>query len=152
MKITKLRLTLDMNIDPQGISTDRLKINIHRVIHEACDNGTFTEGGATLEFYNVKVTTRRPRKKRKDTTPTFPCVCAVCGQKAITTRSISIDNAPKHNLPVCEIHADAADEDNERAHNRIMPLRGIKDNEDAIEQQRRDEKNGLYPEHEDPSN
>ena len=37
--------------------------------------------------------------------------CAVCDYEAITTRSISVDNRPKEVLPVCEIHADAADED-----------------------------------------
>lgn len=37
--------------------------------------------------------------------------CAVCGEPAITKRKISINNAPKKTLPVCEIHADAADED-----------------------------------------
>lgn len=50
--------------------------------------------------------------------------CAVCGHNAITRRNISINNAPKEVLSVCEIHADAADENDEA--------------------QRRDEKNGLY--------
>lgn len=39
--------------------------------------------------------------------------CAVpgCPDKAVTTASISINNAPKKRLPVCRCHADAAKED-----------------------------------------
>jgi len=37
--------------------------------------------------------------------------CAVCQHIAITKRKISINNRPKKSLPVCQIHADAADED-----------------------------------------
>ena len=39
------------------------------------------------------------------------CPCAVCGEPAITLRRISINSKPRKSLPVCEIHADAADED-----------------------------------------
>ena len=37
--------------------------------------------------------------------------CAVCDRKAITTRPISVNSLPKKLLPVCKIHADAANED-----------------------------------------
>jgi hypothetical protein len=41
------------------------------------------------------------------------CKCSIpdCNEAAILKRWVSINNAPKELLPVCQIHADAADED-----------------------------------------
>lgn len=40
--------------------------------------------------------------------------CAVCGERAVDKTDISINNRPKENLAVCQIHKDAADEDGEK--------------------------------------
>jgi len=64
MKLTKLRLTLDVDFDPQGLSTDELKANLRGIIHDAVNNGTLTgDSPATVEKYNFKVTERRSVKK-----------------------------------------------------------------------------------------
>ena len=52
------------------------------------------------------------------------CEYLDCENVALSKRAISINNNPKIVLSLCEIHLDAADEDEE--------------------QQRRDEKHGLY--------
>ena len=65
MKLTKLRLTLDVDFDPQGMTTDDLKKNLTRVVHDATNNGTLTgETPATVERYNFKVMVRRSVKKK----------------------------------------------------------------------------------------
>ena len=50
-------------------------------------------------------------KSKSSDLPLTLIKCAVCENTAITRRKISINNEPKKSLPVCEIHADAADED-----------------------------------------
>ena len=91
MKLTKLRLTLNLDLNPQGESVNTLKYGLNRVIQTAIDNGTLTgETEATVEHYSFTVTERRGKK---------------------------------HSV-----------------------------NEDAAEQQRRDEKHGLYGEREDFAN
>ena len=70
MKLTKLRLTLDVDFDPQGMSTDALKRNLHRVVQDATNNGTLTgDSPATVERYNFKVTERRSVKTPKPISP-----------------------------------------------------------------------------------
>jgi hypothetical protein len=39
------------------------------------------------------------------------CSVEDCEETPVGMKMISINNAPKEYLPVCEIHADAADED-----------------------------------------
>jgi hypothetical protein len=59
-KLIKLRLTLDLDIDPQGETQEYLEGQLHRVVKDAASNGTFTgDGPATVELYNFKVTKRR---------------------------------------------------------------------------------------------
>ena len=42
MKLTKLRLTLNLDLNPQGESVNTLKYGLNRVIQTAIDNGTLT--------------------------------------------------------------------------------------------------------------
>ena len=66
MKPTKLRLTLDVDFDPQGLTADELKRNLHRVVQDATNNGTLTgDSPATVERYNFTVTERRSVKKKE---------------------------------------------------------------------------------------
>jgi hypothetical protein len=63
MKLTKLRLTLNVDLDPQGESVNTLKHHLTRVIRAAIDNGTVTgESEATVEDYSFTVTERRGKK------------------------------------------------------------------------------------------
>jgi len=90
MKLTKLRLTLDVDFDPQGMSTDDLKRNLTRVVHDATNNGTLTgDSPATVEKYNFKVTERRSVKEKKPITAESRAIilnyqdglCPDCGWK-----------------------------------------------------------------------
>jgi hypothetical protein len=64
MKLTKLRLTLDVDFDPQGIERDTLVRQMHDVVNRAVNDGTLTgETPATVERYDFKVTERRSVKK-----------------------------------------------------------------------------------------
>jgi len=52
----KLRLTLDLEIDPQGTDPDKLKDCLYRVIRDSVNNGTLTgDSGATVEHYTASV-------------------------------------------------------------------------------------------------
>ena len=56
MKTLKYRLTLDVEIDPQGTSPDDLKWNLKQVVNNAVNNGTLTaETPATVEKYDYSV-------------------------------------------------------------------------------------------------
>ena len=63
MKLTKLRLVLDLDIDPQGEPAIDLKSRLYRAMNACLNNGTFTgESAATVENYKFKVTVRRSKK------------------------------------------------------------------------------------------
>jgi len=65
MKLINLRLTLDVDFDPQGVSRDELIRNLNNVVSQAANNGTLTgDTPATVESYGFKVTKRRSVKKR----------------------------------------------------------------------------------------
>ena len=52
----KLRLTLDLEIDPQGTGIDELKDHLYRVVRDSVNNGTLTgETTATVEHYTASV-------------------------------------------------------------------------------------------------
>jgi hypothetical protein len=56
MKTIKLRLTLDVEFDPQGETIDKLKDRLYRVIRESVNNGVLTgDSGATVEHYTASV-------------------------------------------------------------------------------------------------
>jgi hypothetical protein len=56
MKPIKLRLTLDVEFDPQGMTVDRLKDHLYRVVRDATNNGTLTgDTPATVEHYTASV-------------------------------------------------------------------------------------------------
>ena len=56
MKAIKLRLTLDVEFDPQGETIDKLKDRLYRVIRESVNNGVLTgDSGATVEHYTASV-------------------------------------------------------------------------------------------------
>jgi hypothetical protein len=105
MKLKRLQLLLNVDIDPQGETTEHLKRQLHRVVSNAVNNGLLTgDTAATVERYDYDISERRSVKKKKS-------VCAVCGHPASTKRKISINNAPKKLCSLCEVHADAVDED-----------------------------------------
>ena len=63
--LVKLRLVLDVDIDPQGINTSYLKTNLNRVVWHAVNNGTLTgDTPATVELYKYKVTVRRNKRPK----------------------------------------------------------------------------------------
>jgi hypothetical protein len=52
----KLRLTLDVEFDPQGMTVDALKDNLYQVVKDATNNGTLTgETPATVEHYTASI-------------------------------------------------------------------------------------------------
>lgn len=56
MKTIKLKLILEIEIDPQGETKDTLIHNLHRIVRDAMDNGTVTgETPATVENYEVTI-------------------------------------------------------------------------------------------------
>lgn len=60
MKLEKLRLILDVDINPQGTEFAALRENILDVVRQAVNNGTLTnDTPATVERYNFKVIQRR---------------------------------------------------------------------------------------------
>jgi hypothetical protein len=50
------------------------------------------------------------------------CSVPDCGATAVTKAAISINNQPKRKMPVCRMHADAAQEDSSSA--RANPAQG----------------------------
>lgn len=155
MKLTKLRLTLNLDLNPQGESVNTLKYGLNRVIQTAIDNGTLTgETEATVEHYSFTVTERRKKKHSVKRNPVY-------------------DSYPSGKCPSCaaSIHRDVQDGDRcifcghvfhgtpvdyvadlqTKAKKRSVNLAQIENDVSAIaaEQQRRDEKHGLYGEHED---
>ena len=57
METIKLRLTLDVEFDPQGETSEALKRRMFQVVKDATNNGTLTgDSGATVEHYAVSVT------------------------------------------------------------------------------------------------
>jgi hypothetical protein len=56
MKTIILRLTLDVELDPQGTDTDKLKSHLYQVVQDSVNNGTLTRGTtATVEHYAASV-------------------------------------------------------------------------------------------------
>jgi hypothetical protein len=74
MKLEKLRLILDVDFDPQGVSTSDLKQRLHQVVQDATNNGTLTgDLPATVEKYNYTVTVRRPKRSANPKRIHTPC-------------------------------------------------------------------------------
>ena len=70
MKTLKLRLTLDVEIDPQGQTADDCKQYLHRMLNHGIANGLLTgDSPATVEHYKFKVVTIKPKRKVK---PYYP--------------------------------------------------------------------------------
>ena len=62
MKTIKLRLTLDLDIDPQGVSTPELMSNLRGIVFDAAGNGMFTgASSATIEKYDYTVKKRHKK-------------------------------------------------------------------------------------------
>lgn len=60
-KSVKFQLVLTVEIDPQGVPTEELKHNVHKIIQNAMNNGTLTgETPATVEHYSYSVTDISP--------------------------------------------------------------------------------------------
>ena len=165
MKLTKLRLVLDLDIDPQGTATANLKDRVTHVVHDAVDNGTLTGSWpATVEKYHFKVTVRRNKKRSVKT-------CKKCGTplnskgfcKDMTCpfsdhpQSTDLESLYEsknlvrasytpiqHPCPHCGRHEDGM-------WSTPCPSDDCPSN-DAAEEQRRDEKNGLYGGKEDVAN
>lgn len=56
MKRIKLRLTLDVEFNPNGENVGKLKNQLHLMISDAICNGTLTgEGPALLAAYGTKI-------------------------------------------------------------------------------------------------
>lgn len=56
MKTIKLRLTLDVEFDPQGMTVDRLKDRIYQMVRDSVNNGTLTgDTPAILGHYTASV-------------------------------------------------------------------------------------------------
>ena len=56
MKTITLRLTLDVEFDPQGVSKTELIHNLHMVVRDAVNNGGLTcDSPATVEHYTASV-------------------------------------------------------------------------------------------------
>jgi len=90
MKLTKLRLTLDVDFNPNGVDRNTLVRQLHDVVNLATNNGTLTgETNATVQEYNFKVTERRSVKKKKPIPAESKAIidnypngqCPDCGQK-----------------------------------------------------------------------
>ena len=64
MKLTKLRLTLDVDFDPQGVDRDTLVRQMHDVVSNAVNQGLLTgDTAATVEHYDYTVKRVRSVKK-----------------------------------------------------------------------------------------
>ena len=112
-KIIKLQLTVNVDYEAQGTPLEQLKSNLEQVIVNAMSI-KYTPIQHPCPFCG-----REEEGKWFIPCPSSDCpshdtkTCAVCSERAITTRCISINNGPKKRVGVCEIHADAADEDAE---------------------------------------
>lgn len=68
MKTIKLRLTLTVELDPQGETQATLERNLNQVVRDAVNNGTLTgETAATVEkyFFTVEKVTDKIKPKAK---------------------------------------------------------------------------------------
>ena len=64
MKLTKLRLTLDVDFNAATVNTPVLRGYLEQLVMDAVSNGTLTgDSPATVERYNFTVTERRSVKK-----------------------------------------------------------------------------------------
>jgi hypothetical protein len=59
----------------------------------------------SIKLLSMSATSKQIRQLKLD------CAVPGCPDKAVTAAPISINNAPKKCLPVCQCHADAAEED-----------------------------------------
>ena len=134
MKNIKLRLTLDVTIDPQSLTAKECKDYITRMINHGIANGLLTgDSDATVEHYNFKITTRRPKRKAKSNNAVY-------------------SSYPNELCPDCFHGIPKTVKDGESCLNCGHVFNVPKDDDDAAEQQRRDEKNGLFPDKEDIAN
>ena len=66
MKTIKLRLTLDVEFDPQGDTVQELTSKLNQVVRDAVNNGTLTGGSpATVEKYDYTVKEVKPKRERR---------------------------------------------------------------------------------------
>lgn len=88
MKTIKFRLTLDVEISPQGETRQTLIRNLQQVVVDAVNNGTLTANtSATVETYSSKVkeVVRRDVERRKTGEHRFSSpinglpFCSTCG-------------------------------------------------------------------------
>jgi len=64
MKLTKLRLILDVDFNAETVNMPVLRGHLEQVVKDAVNNGTLTgDSPATVEHYSFKIT-RPPTKKR----------------------------------------------------------------------------------------
>ena len=139
-KLIPLRLVLNLDVDPQGETTDHLKRQLHRVVSNAVNQGLLTGNtAATVEHYNYKVTVRRSVKK-----------------KVSAESQAIIDNYPNGLCPDCQwkIRRNVKEGDNcpNCEHVFYSADATAQAKEDAAETQRRDEKHGLYGGKQDVAN
>ena len=136
MKLKHFRLVLNVSIDPQGETTLNLDRQLHRVVSNAVNNGLLTGNTpATVETYDYSI--KQVRSVKKSISAESKAIigfypngeCPDCGQKIRKTIKAGED---------CTNCGHVFD----------VP----KDDDDAAEQQRRDEKNGLYPDKVDIAN
>lgn len=100
MKLKKLRLTLNVAFNPNGVKTPLLKEHLLQVVKDAVNNGTLTgESPAEVETYTFKITEiRRKHKKEKK-----------------KSNVVNTFNYKGHNIYICEdsqgLYATIADQD-----------------------------------------
>ncbi len=62
-KLIKLRLTLNVDIDPQGEDQLAVERRLIQVVRDAVNNGTLTgDGPSTVEHYGFRITNREKGK------------------------------------------------------------------------------------------
>lgn len=125
MKLKHFQLILNVSIDPQGETTLNLDRQLHRVVSNAVNNGLLTGNTpATVETYNYTIKQVRSVKKKKP--------CKKCGTGLDKTGFCKDITCPYSEFP------------------QTVSLEDL--HESKAEQQRRDEKNGLYGGVEDVAN
>ena len=136
MKLIPFQLILNVKIDPQGETVEHLERQLHRVVSNAVNQGLLTgDTAATVEHYDYTV--KRVRSVKKPIS---------AESKAI------IDFYPNGECPDCGRKIRKTIKEGEDCSNCGHVFNVPKDDDDAAEQQRRDEKNGLYPDKVDVAN
>ena len=132
MKLIPFQLILNVKIDPQGETVEHLERQLHRVVSNAVNQGLLTgDTAATVEHYDYTV--KQVRSVKKPISAESKAIianydgglCPDCGRKI------------RRNVK-------EGDDCRNCGHVFYGPKATIMDDDDAHEQQRRDEKNGLY--------